>query len=112
MKIVNNDIVSGAFYNKLLKDYKKYDKRQKKIIQALQYRVEELESLYACAIEEIEFLNDLIEEDQPRDYSLAKYRCKIKNQRMVIKTLYQKLQREGLMGTSTDTLTDIPHIEE
>ena len=85
MNVKPTDIVSGSLYLKLISEYKKYDQRQKNLIEKLRKTIELLEWNIEGLKEEIEELEDS---------SKKKLRQKIKNQRAALIVYSNKINRQ------------------
>ncbi|MDE6754783.1 MAG: hypothetical protein K2J82_09270 [Muribaculaceae bacterium] len=89
MRVKPTDLISGAFYLKLVNDYQEYDKKQKKIIEKQQEQIKEFEEM----MEELQTIMDETAED-----SHAKLRTKLKNQRAALSSYLgtiRKLRKEN-----------------
>ena len=92
MNVKPNDVISGSFYLKLISDYKKYDQRQKNLIEKLQKNIELLEWNIEGLKEEIADLEDgstekLLQKIDNQRTTLAEYSIKIVKQNKIIEEL-------------------------
>ena len=92
MNVKPTDVISGSFYLKLISDYKKYDQRQKNLIEKLQKNIELLEWNIEGLKEEIADLEDgstekLLQKIDNQRTTLAEYSIKIVKQNKIIEEL-------------------------
>lgn len=95
MHIKNSDVISGSFYIRLVNKYKDYDKKQKKYIQSLIKENEELKAKIE-ALEEVE-----------HDYAFDRCKSKIKNYKVIITNLNQKIHSLKEEVTSLQNKTSV-----
>lgn len=90
--IKDSDIVSGSFLNKLINDYKRYDKKQKNLIATLYVDVNNLSKALKEATDKLEIAKELVSKDWKESEAFRKYEALKKNYTVTCKHLYEARQ--------------------